>query len=231
MTTIDALTEADKKHIRREAAKQPAEPVRYPDPPYWQDDELTAAGRKLVMLSVAAGNLQDFVADQLGLTARAFAKKLKSPTTEVANTWAVANAAADSALIRIMVWRATVLKDPESLKFILRIRGLSEKTAPTTTVSVDTGGKIVLTPPGISYEAFLAFTKSQAADGRIVQPVSPDDAESDAAYYAKLGITGPVETRDPKKIADMRAAMAPHGAPASCDDPVDLPPIVIPVMK
>jgi hypothetical protein len=199
------LDRDDRRYLYADAAKaNPFKNVDYEPGPYVDTDgEPTAAGRDLVMKSVAAGNLQDFVADQLGIRPRDFAKKVKSPTTSWAALWAVANAAADSALIRIMVWRATVLKDPESLKFILRIRGFSEKTAPTANINIDIG-KFALAPPGLPYEEFLEFQKTMSLEGKTAWA----DSHSESAYMKKIGQT----TDAPRVITDKSAP--------SCDDPV-----------
>ena len=103
----------------------PDEP-NYPPPPHITNGTLTASGAELIRLSAGAGDRVEFIAVQLGLTPKAFKKLLKDDDGAFARAWQAADAEYESKLFAAISYRAFELHDPESIKFLLRVRGHRE---------------------------------------------------------------------------------------------------------
>ena len=149
----------------------PDEP-NYPPPPHITNGTLTASGAELIRLSAGAGN-RGIYRRSTWPTPKAFKKLLKDDDGAFARAWQAADAEYESKLFAAISYRAFELHDPESIKFLLRVRGHREFGA---AIEINNEGpRIGIMLPG-----------SQSAE----------------AYYQSLGISAPLDTRDSKTLIE-----------------------------
>lgn len=197
MTDLDSkksssagFSKADRRRIRNAAERlTPRADVTYPPGPYLDGDGLTDAGKEVIRMAVLAGNvIPAHVAHLLGMTVRNFNKNIRDEASEFFEIWEKANAALDSAALRENTYRWTVLHDPEALKFHLRVRGYSEKSAPT--VQVDAGPRIQFVLPA-AYDSIEADMKAHGQT-EILDARSPTAvAENERLLAAARGLPAP----------------------------------------
>jgi DNA-binding CsgD family transcriptional regulator len=166
--------------------------IELPAAPYLQRDgqtpALTNAGLAVVEAMAKEGCTQGKIASALGVSAKTFKTLLgktdEDPPSPARAAWEAGRAALESELVQLALSAARKGGMVQQL-FLLKSQFGHRDQGPATIV--DAGARINFVMPG---------------------------SMSEAEYYAKLNIKGPIDARDPKRrsiVADSKSAEHPFG--------------------
>lgn len=170
-----------------DAPAQPLPEIAIPLAPYvtrdGQTPVLTEAGVEAIALLAAEGVTQNAIASRIGVSAKTFKTLLgkadADPASPARTAYESGRSHLESELIRLVIAAA---RKGDMVRQLFALKSLYQYRDQGPSVLIDNGPRISLTLPG---------------------------SLSEEEYYARLGITGPIDTRSVETRSAYQAALEP----------------------